>query len=303
VATRKVGRREIEVSNEEKLLWPEDGFTKGELIDYYHAIAPAMVAHLKGRPLTIQRFPDGIARGGFYQKDASKHWPEWIHTHRLPKDDGFVDHAICDNAATLVYLANQAALTFHAGTSRVDRIDQPDQLIFDLDPPTDNYATAQHAAGLLSKLLEEIEVPVFSKTTGGKGIHIVVPLRRGNEFDAVHSFARAVAHALERRAPDQLTTQFRKAKRAGRLYLDVGRNGYGHHAVAPYSLRPLSGAPVATPLWPDELLDERVRPRRFTPSHVIDRLRTDGDPWADLRRRSISLGRARSALERLNADD
>jgi bifunctional non-homologous end joining protein LigD len=162
VATRKVGRREIEVSNEEKLLWPEDGFTKGELIDYYHAIAPAMVAHLKGRPLTIQRFPDGIARGGFYQKDASKHWPEWIHTHRLPKDDGFVDHAICDNAATLVYLATQAALTFHAGTSRVDRIDQPDQLIFDLDPPTDNYATAQHAAGLLSELLEEIEVPPLS---------------------------------------------------------------------------------------------------------------------------------------------
>src|SRR5680860_744639 len=182
MSTLKVGRRTIETSNEHKVLFPGDEVTKGELIAYYHQVASVMVPHLKGRPLTIQRFPDGIAKNGFYQKDASKYLPEWIHTQKLPKDKGFVNHVICDNPATLVYLANQAAITLHTGTSRVDRIDQPDQLMFDLDPVEDGFRSAQEAAELLYTLLDEICLPRFAKTTGGKGLHIVVPLRRGRRY-------------------------------------------------------------------------------------------------------------------------
>ncbi len=297
----KVGRRAIETSNEHKVLFPRDDVTKGELIAYYHEVASVMVPYLKGRPLTIQRFPDGIEKNGFYQKDASKYLPEWIHTKKLPKDKGFVNHVICDNPATLVYLANQAAITLHTGTSRVDRIDQPDQLIFDLDPVEDDFRSAQEAAALLYALLDEINLPHFAKTTGGKGLHIVVPLRRGRDYGDVRAFSEDTARVLERRAPNRLTTEVRKAKREGRLYLDVARNGYGAHAVAPYSARPSPGAPVSTPLSADEIFDPNLRPERFTIKTVVERIAAQGDPWAGIKTRAVTLTRARAALDKLLA--
>ena len=298
----KVGRRTIETSNEHKVLFPDDGVTKGELIGYYHEAASVMVPHLKGRPLTVQRFPDGIAKNGFYQKDASKYLPDWIHTQKLPKDKGHVNHVICDNPATLVYLANQAAITLHTGTSRVDRIEQPDQLIFDLDPPEDAFRSAQEAAELLSVLLEEVGLPWFAKTTGGKGLHIVVPMRRGWHYPEVRAFAEDSARVLALRSPQRLTTEVRRVKRAGRLYIDVARNGYGAHAVAPYSVRPSPGAPVSTPLFPDELLNQDLRPERFTMKSVLERIGAQGDPWAGIRASAVSLKRARAALDKLLAE-
>lgn len=297
----KVGRRTIETSNEDKVLFGRGGVTKGELIGYYREVSGVMVPHLRGRPLTIQRFPDGIDKNGFYQKDASKYLPEWIHTRRLPKDRGTVNHVICDNAATLVYLANQAAITLHTGTSRVDRVEQPDQLIFDLDPPQGDFVSAQAAARLMNSFLDEVGLPHFAKTTGGKGIHIMVPLRRGRHYREVRAFADDAAVLLAQRVPEQLTTEVRVAKRAGRLYLDVGRNAYGAHAVAPYSVRPSPHAPVSTPLLEDELADENLRPERFTISTVLERVASMGDPWAEIKSRAISLGPARAALDELLA--
>jgi bifunctional non-homologous end joining protein LigD len=295
----QVGRRAIKTSNEHKVLFPGDEVTKGDLIAYYYEVARVMVPHLKGRPLTIQRFPDGIEKNGFYQKDASKYLPDWIHTEKLPKDKGFVNHVVCDSPATLVYLANQAAITLHTGTSRVDRIEQPDQLVFDLDPPEDAFPAAQGAAGLLSELLEEVGLPRFAKTTGGKGLHIVVPLRRGWPYREVRAFADDTARALELRDPQRLTTEVRRAKRDGRLYIDVGRNAYGAHAVAPYSVRPRPGAPVSTPLFSDELLDPDLQPERFTLSSVLERVGSKGDPWARMRTSAVALRRARAALDKL----
>ena len=299
MAALKIGRRVIETSNEHKVLFPGDEVTKGELIAYYQEVATVMVPHLKGRPLTIQRFPDGIEKNGFYQKEASKHLPEWIHTQKLPKDKGYVNHVICDNPATLVYLANQAAITLHTGTSRVDRIGQPDQLIFDLDPVEDDFRSAQEAAALLYALLDEIGLPRFGKTTGGKGLHIVVPLRRGQDYGDVRAFSEDTARVLEGRAPNRLTTEVRKAKREGRLYLDVARNGYGAHAVAPYSARPSPGAPVSSPLSADELFDRDLRPESFTVKSVLERIDATGDPWAGIRASAVSLKPARAALDKL----
>jgi bifunctional non-homologous end joining protein LigD len=299
----RVGRRTIKTSNEHKMLFPGDDITKGELIAYYNEVAKVMVPHLKGRPLTIQRFPDGIEKNGFYQKDASKYLPNWIHTQELPKDKGVVNHVVCDSPATLVYLANQAAITLHTGTSRVDRIEQPDQLVFDLDPPEDAFRAAQEAAGLLSELLKELGLPWFAKTTGGKGLHIVVPLRRGWAYREVRAFADDTARALELRDPQQLTTEVRRAKRDGRLYIDVGRNAYGAHAVAPYSVRPRPGAPVSTPLFTDELLDPNLRPERFTLATVLDRVGDKGDPWARMRTSAVTLRRARAALNKLPTEE
>ena len=297
----RVGRRNIETSNEHKVLFSGDDVTKGELIAYYREVAAVMIPHLKGRPLTIQRFPDGIAKNGFYQKDASKYIPKWIHTQELPKDKGTVNHVVCDNPATLVYLANQAAITLHIGTSRVDRIEQPDQLIFDLDPPVDAFRSAQEAAELLCELLKEVGLPWFAKTTGGKGLHIVVPLRRGWHYREVRGFADDTARALELRAPQHLTTEVRRAKREGRLYIDVGRNAYGAHAVAPYSVRPTPGAPVSTPLFSAELFDPDLRPDRFTLRSVLERVGTKGDPWARIKTSAVTLTRARAALDKLPA--
>ncbi|MDQ3660778.1 MAG: non-homologous end-joining DNA ligase [Actinomycetota bacterium] len=297
----KVGRRVIDTSNEHKVLFPGNGVTKGDLIAYYDEVASVMVPHLKGRPLTIQRFPDGIEKNGFYQKDASKYLPEWIHTKRLPKDKGTVNHVICDNPATLVYLANQAAITLHTGTSRVDRIEQPDQLIFDLDPPEDAFRSAQEAAELLSELLEEIGLPLFAKTTGGKGLHIVVPLRRGWRYREVRAFAEDTARVVALRSPQRLTTEFRKAKRENRLYLDVARNAYGAHAVAPYSVRPSPEAPVSTPLSSAEIFDRDLRPETLTVKSVPERIGAAGDPWAQIRASAVSLTRAREALDKLLA--
>ncbi len=301
MSTLKVGRRAIETSNQHKVLFPGNEVTKGELIAYYHEVAAVMVPHLKGRPLTIQRFPDGIDKNGFYQKDASKYLPDWIHTQKLPKDKGTVNHVICDNPATLVYLANQAAITLHTGTSRVDRVEQPDLLIFDLDPPENAFRSAQEAAELLCALLEELSLPRFAKTTGGKGLHVVVPLRRGWRYRDVRAFADDTARVFELRAPQRLTTAVRRAKREGRLYIDVGRNAYGAHAVAPYSVRPSRGAPVSTPLFSDELFDEDLRPERFTVRSVLERIGAKGDPWASMRTSAVTLTRARTALNKLLA--
>jgi bifunctional non-homologous end joining protein LigD len=298
----RVGRRTIEISNEHKVLFGAGGVTKGELIGYYREVSEVMVPHLEGRPLTIQRFPDGIDKNGFYQKDASKYLPEWIHTRRLPKDKGTVNHVICDNAATLVYLANQAAITLHTGTSRVDRVEQPDQLIFDLDPPEGDFRSAQEASELVRKLLDEVGFPHFTKTTGGKGLHIVVPLRRGRHYREVRAFADDAAGLLARRAPQRLTTEVRIAKRAGRLYVDVGRNAYGAHAVAPYSVRPRPTAPVSTPLFDEELTDQDLHPERFTVASVLERVDSQGDPWVEMRRGAVSLGPARAALDELIAE-
>jgi bifunctional non-homologous end joining protein LigD len=300
MTTRGSGRHEIEVSNEDKVFFPEDGITKGALIDYYERIADYLLPHLEGRPLVVQRFPDGIGGDGFYQKQASSHFPDWIRTVevRLAGSDGTQDLVVCDGKDTLVYLANQACLVLHPWLSRSDALDRPDLLVVDLDPPrSGDFNAVRRAARQVKGLFEDLDLPCFLKLTGSKGVHVVVPLDGSDDFDAVRSFGQDAVTLLTQRQPDALTTEQRKAKRHGRVFLDVARNAYGQTAVAPYSVRPLPGAPVAAPVDWDEL--GRVGPQHVTIENVFRRLAQWDDPWDGLRRHARSLRRRIEALQEM----
>jgi len=301
MSNRRFGRYTVELSNEDKVFFPDDGLTKGDLIRYYERIAAHMLPWLKDRPLVLQRFPDGIEAEGFYQKQVGEHFPDWIATVRVEKiGDGSQELAVCSSKTALVYLANQGCVTFHPWLCRVDRLHHPDQLCIDLDPPGDDFAAVRDAARACRELFDALGLPTFPKVTGSKGVHLVVPLDRSADFDAVRAFARDAMELLARRRPDQLTTEVRKAARRGRIFLDVARNAWAQTAVAPYSVRARPGAPVAVPIAWDEL--GRIEARSFTIENVFRRLDRREDPWKGMARRARGLDAARERLERLRAE-
>jgi bifunctional non-homologous end joining protein LigD len=292
----EVEGRRVKLSNLEKVLFPAAGLTKSDLVEYYERVAPAMLPHLAGRPLSLQRYPDGIDAEGFMQKNASRYFPKWIRRARLAKQDGAVAHVVAEDAATLVYLANQACVTLHVGLSRVDRIDHPDRMVLDLDPSDDDFEKVRRAAGDARSLLEEVGLVPFLQTTGSRGLHLWVPLDRGADFDQVREFAAKIAEVLAARRPEELTTEQRKAKRGDRVLLDVARNAYAQTAVAPYSVRARPAAPVATPLAWSELDDARLEPQRYTIKNLFRRLGQKGDPWAEIERHAHGLDAPRERL-------
>jgi bifunctional non-homologous end joining protein LigD len=299
------GRITVELSHTGKVLFPDDGITKGDLVQYYFGAAAAMLPLLRDRPLTLIRYPDGIASDGVLQKNAPRYFPDWITRAPVPRQDGgTVQHVIAGKPATLAYLANQACVELHAALSKRDALDRPDQLIFDLDPPDDqHFADVRRAAGLLRELLEgELGLTCFVKTTGGKGVHVHVALRPADDFDATRAFARQAADVLVAREPRLLTTEQRRDKRGSRIYADIMRNGYAQTAVAPYAVRARPGAPVATPLSWAELENPGLSPHDFTITTVPGRLAgldRGTDPWASMPRRRYRLSRARDKLSRL----
>lgn len=296
----RIGRHAVSLSSLDKVLFPDAGLTKGDLIAHYRRVAPRMVPHMKGRPVSMQRFPDGIEGEGFYQKDAPDYFPDWIRRVRVEKKGGTVEHAICDDAATLVYLANQNCITPHVWLSRADRLRHPDRLIFDLDPPGDDFDAVRFAAGALRDLLRELGLDPFPMTTGGRGLHLLVPLDRRADFDAVRGFARDVSEVLAARHPDHLTTEAWKNKRRGRLFLDIMRNSYAQTAVPPYAVRARAGAPVAVPVTWRELAHPELTGASWNTRNVAARLRRK-DPWQGLSRHARSLTGPRRKLDRLMA--
>ncbi|WP_328584325.1 non-homologous end-joining DNA ligase [Streptomyces sp. NBC_00370] len=291
------GRRTVEVNRPDKVLFPELGLTKADLVEYYRSVARWMVPQLKGRPLMLECHPDGVGGPRFMRKNAPDSYPDWIRRAEVTKKGGTVAHPVCDNEATLLYLAGQACLTFHRWQSRADRPDAPDRLVFDLDPAGDDFEAVRKAAFQLGDLLGELKLPSMLMTTGSKGLHVVVPLDRRAGFDDVRDFAAEVAATLAARDPDRLTTEVRTEAREGRLYLDIQRNGYAQTAVAPFSVRARQEAPVATPISWDQLKDPAVTARRWTVTNVLEQARTD--PWADVPARGRALGPARERLARL----
>jgi len=280
MSTRRVGRYSIQTKHEDKVLFPQAGITKGQLIDYYEAVAETMLPHLRERALTLHRFPDGIEAGGFYQQQAADHFPDWITRKTLPKEDGEVQHIVCDQAATLVYLANQACITPHCWLSRIDEPQRPDRLVIDLDPADDaDFGKVRRTARRVAAAFDELDLQVFFQVTGSRGIHVVAPIRRGPSFDDVRERLRAIAAGLAEEHPDELTIEQRKNKRGNRIYLDTSRAAYGQTMVSPYAVRAKRGAPVATPIHRDELDDEDLHPQGWTLDSVRERLDEQGDPW------------------------
>lgn len=289
--------RPDEVSRPDKVLFPQDGITKLDLAEYHAAVAPAMVPHVHGRPLNLQRYPDGLGGKALFTQQAPKHFPAWMPRATVPKRGGHVEHAVVERPEALVYLAGQACITLHAWTSRRDRLDRPDRLVIDFDPQVDDFAAIRDAARMAGELYRECGLEPFAMVTGSRGIHVVAPLRRTSDHAAVAPVARAMAAELVRRDPDRLTTEFRIADRGERTYVDVGRVRWGHTAVAPYSVRAKPGAPVATPLRWEELDDDGLRPDGWTLRTLPARLAEHGDPWAAIADHARGLGQARRALK------
>ncbi|NGX27791.1 MAG: hypothetical protein K940chlam6_01729 [Chlamydiae bacterium] len=273
----------VEITHPDKVLFPKGKITKKEMADYYGSVARLMVPLIKNRPISMKRYPRGIKGEGFFQKNAPQGMPSWVKTVKVSrKEKGAIQMILCNDKNTLLWLANQNCIAPHIWLSRIDKPDHPDRLIFDLDPPArKEFSGVVEAAFALRDILEkQHKLKTFVMTTGSKGLHVVVPLKRTRTFDQVRGFARDIAEELAEKEPKKYTTAARKEKRRGRLYLDVMRNSKGATAVAPYSVRPKEGAPIATPISWAELKDSSLRSDSFNIRNIQKRLRKN--PWVGM---------------------
>lgn len=288
------------ITHPEKVLFPADGkspaITKGELAAYYEAIAPVMVPHVRGRPVTMERYPAGIDKKGFIQKDVSKGFPSWLERVEVPKEGGTVNHPLINDVRSLLWVVNQNCVTPHVWNRRVPNLYHPDICIFDLDPGRDEPDVLRTAALGVRDLLDELGLPSWIKTSGSKGYHIAVPLDGKAHVGDVARFAGAVGTLLVKRDPKHLTQEFSKKDRGGRILVDTGRNNYSATFAAPYAVRPKSGAPVSAPCTWDEVESGTVEPQSFTVRTMPKRVEQVGDLWEDLKKRRRSLTRAIAKL-------
>lgn len=293
----------LELSNEDKVFFPDAGITKGHVIDYYRRIARVMLPHVADRPLTLRRFPDGIDSRGFYQQDTPEYYPDWIRTVRAERvagsrHKGDVRHVVVEDAAALIYLADQGVIEIHGWLSRKDNVRKCDRILFDLDPADEDFAAVVTAAKQIGHIMEQVGLAPHVMTTGSRGLHVMAPLKPDNDLDEVRQVARRMADRLAGVHSDTLTTEQRKDKRRGRLFLDTTRMAYGQTTVMPYSLRAKPGAPVATPLSWDEL-NSRLNSRKYTAENIFRRISRKPDPWRDMWSKAVSLETVSSRLDRL----
>lgn len=292
----------VEVTHPDRVVFPKDGITKGELVDYYGEVADAMLPHLKGRALTVQRFPRGIGEQGWVQQDFADSLPDWMGRVGVSKEGGdTVVHPVAERPEALRWLANQNCVTLHVWQSRRQRLDSPDRLVFDLDPSGGDFGVVRATARAVAGVLGDLGLACYVQTTGSRGLHVVTPLRPDSDFDTVRQFARGVAEVVAADDAAHRTVEARKNKRGDRVYLDIMRNAYAQTAVAPYSVRARRGAPVATPLEWDELDTRGLRADRFTIRDIPKRLAGQPDPWAGMHRRARSLTGPARRLAKLRA--
>lgn len=270
-------------SNPDKVLYPQDSFRKQDVFDYYRAVSGQLIAHARDKPVTLRRFPDGIGAEGFFQKEASRHFPERIPRASVPQRGGGppVHHVLVDDEDALLYLADQACLEIHIALSTVEDLERPVLAVLDLDPPEDvGLATLRDVVRTMCERFADEGFAPHLQATGGKGFHIAAPLNGDHGFDEIRSQVRELADRAARDDPQRLTTEQRKNKRGDRIFLDTNRNAYGQTMIAPYSLRARPGAPAATPLDLEEL--GRANPRSYGLSNMARRLAQKSDPWRDL---------------------
>lgn len=275
------GKREVRLTNLDKVFFPEDGYTKGDLIDHYYRTSPFMLPFLRDRPIVMQRVPDGIDGEAFYEKQAPKGRPEWIRTVAVPSDGGTkkIDYVVVDDVPTLIWLAQIASVECHAWTSRWPAIEQPDFAVLDLDPHEPiTFDDVRAVAKLVRVVLEKLGLVGFPKTSGGAGLQVFIPLVPGHTYQEVREFCSAIGQLIVQAYPEKATLAPSKPKRAGKVYVDANQNAKGKTLVAPYSVRPYPRAPVSTPLsW--EELDEEFFPEEFTITTITERLEEIGDPF------------------------
>lgn len=289
---------EVACTNVDRVVFPDDGITKGDLLDYYRDLAPQLLPEIRERPLSVERYTKGLAGGGFFQKHVQKHFPAWIDRALLGVKTR-VEYPVIDSAAGLVYMANQGSIAMHIWTSRRATPDHPDLLVFDLDPPEGRFDLVRRVALVLRDLFWELDLPPYVKTSGSKGLHVVAPLDGSADYAAVTRLCHAMTERLCARYPDDVTTEFYKKDRGGRLFLDTFRNALGATFVAPYSVRGRRGAPVSAPIEWEEVEDPALAPNGITLRDLRARLDSIGDPWSGLRFRVGSVATATKRLAKL----
>lgn len=267
----------------DKILFPQDKITKGDIINYYDKIAPYMLPYTRNRLLSMERFPNGITGKFFFQKDAPDYFPQYIKRVAIPKKEGGVtNYIVCNNKDTILYLANSACLTFHLWLSKINKLENPDKLVFDLDIHSlEQFELARKTAFEFKNILEQLGLRPFVMTTGSKGLHVVVPIKPILPFETVKQFAQGCAHLLLNTNASDLTLELRKGKRDNKLFIDTYRNEYGATSVSPFSVRPHPKAPVATPIFWEELEDKKLNSQTFNINNIFERLDKIQDPWAD----------------------
>jgi bifunctional non-homologous end joining protein LigD len=294
------GQRELRLSNLDKPFWPDEGITKGDLVSYYRDVADVLVPHLKGRPFTMKRYPDGWRGKHFFQKQSPSHMPAWIKRVPLPAstregEQKVIDYALVDDELALLWMVNMGCIDMHVWSSRVDRPERPDWVMFDLDPSEDaDFGDVVTVARLVRDTLELLELEGFPKTSGSRGMHVLVPVARRHTFGEAREFASIVAGALARAHPGLVTTEWARAKRRGVL-VDANQNRPGATNASVYSVRPREGAHVSTPLRWDEV-HEGLDPAAFTMDAVLDRVARDGDLFAGVLSGKQSLTQALKRL-------
>jgi bifunctional non-homologous end joining protein LigD len=282
---------DVKLSHPEKVLFPQDGLTKADLAAYYASVGEWMVPHVRDRPLNLWRWNTGIDGKLVVQQDIPKGAPDWVARVETPRrKGGSIEHVLCQDADTLRWLANQNCITPHVWSARRDRLDRPDRIVFDFDPEAgSDFALVREGALLAGEKLRELGLQPFAMVTGSKGIHVVAPIKRTREAMWVRERAGEIGVEIAGRSPDTLTTEWRKEKRDGKILVDTARNTYGQTVVAPYAVRALPGAPVATPLEWDELSDPELSARAWTLRTVAERLADRGDPWAGIADHAVAL--------------
>jgi bifunctional non-homologous end joining protein LigD len=297
--------RTVKLTSPDRVLYPDDGITKGDVFEYYNQVGPTIVPHLKNRPFTMKRYPHGITGEVFFQKQAPKGMPDWIPTRQfrtLPRDGGprLVDFPLVNTPEAVLYMVQMNCVDMNAWYSRVDKPDRPDFVLFDLDPPDDGFELAIEVAHLIHELLDEVDLPGYVKTSGADGIHVVAPITRRSTFEQTYHFAEQASRLLERRHPGKVTTEWLKKKREGVL-VDHRQNGHGKTIASVYSVRPKPGAPVSTPLrWEELTLD--VRPRDFGMSEALARIDRYGDLFGPVLDDARPLAPAARKLNRVGSD-
>jgi len=295
----KIGR--VEITKKDKLLFKDPNYSKQDIAEYYEKIWPYMNFYIIGYPVTLQRFPNGIDEEGFYQKNASDYFPSWIDKVEIKgREDNKTNYPLCNDLDSLIYLVNQGTITFHTWLSSTHDLDKPDKIIFDLDPPEDDFSLLVEAAFNVKKELKNLNLSPFAMTTGSKGLHIVTPIKPEYNFDQVKEFSKKVAYHITKNERDKYTIEQRKENRDGKIFLDILRNTKGQTGVCPYSLRPLNGGPVATPLSWDELSKKDFDSQKYKIKNIFRRLGQIEDPWKNYKKSSASIADGIKYLKNLS---
>lgn len=290
--TISIHKQKIKITHPDKHMFPQAKISKWDLAKYYQRVAEFMLPFIQDRTLTLHRFPNGIDGKSFYQKKATNYFPDWIERVEIPvkeKGNRKQTQVVCQNAETLIYLANQAVVTPHIWLSKVDDLHNPDKLIFDLDPPSGDFTEVRRAGLVIKRKLDERKLPSVVMATGSKGAHVVVPLKPKAGFDEVRDYAKQLADEIAKEEPDKFTTEIRKEKREGRIFLDYLRNAFGQTSVTPYALRARPGASVATPLTWEEFEDQNLHSQTFNYQNIFARLEKKPEPWSDWEKLAVVL--------------